>query len=148
MICETPDFQYPLLAEVFYPIVEQGSYGNVKKQWILDRKIAVALSSPGSAMKEDVKPNVNITKELVLVGRTQKDLRLSDRDAENAITNIVISNIQDKNCNHIYKETSGVRKGKSTIFEIASIEPFIGPFGNVEFYNFTLRRSENQAVDV
>lgn len=148
MICETPDFQYPLLAEVFHPIVEQGAYGNVKKQWILDRKIALSVAAPGSAKKEDVKPNVNITKEMVLVGRTQKDLRISDRDSDNSITNIVISNIQDKNCNHIYKETSGTRKGKSTIFEVASVEPFVGPFGNVEFYNFTLRRSENQAVDV
>ena len=148
MICETPDFQYPLQAEVFHPIVEQGAYGNVKKQWVLDRKIAVALSSGGSAMKEDVKPNVNITTEQILIGRTKNDLRISARDSGNSITNIVISNIQDKNCNHIYNETSGVRKNKSTIFEVASVEPFVGPFGNVEFYNFTLRRSENQGVDI
>lgn len=148
MYCEEPDFQYPLQADVFYPVVEQGAYGNVKKQWIVDKTIAVSLSSGGNAMKEDIKPNVNITKEQILVGRTRRDPRISMRDEAHGATNVVLSNIRDKNCNHVYVETSGVRAGKSTIFEIASIEPFIGPFGDAESYKIVIRRSENQAVDV
>jgi len=67
---------------------------------------------------------------------------------DNAITNVIVTNIKDKNCNPIYLETSGIRNGKSTIFEIATQEPFVGPFGNVEYYKVILRRSENQAADV
>ena len=146
--CNTGDFLFPLSAEIFYPTVEQGAYGNVKKQWMYDRNIAISVASPGSAMKEEVTPNVNITQEKVLVGRSKQDLRVTSEDGKNSITNVVISNIKDKNCNPIYMETSGVRANKSTIFEVASQEPYVGPFGKVEYYKIVLRRSENQAVDI
>lgn len=146
--CNTGDYQFPLSAEIFHPIVEQGSYGNVKKQWMFDRTLHLSLSAPGSAMKEEVSPNVNITQEKILVGRCKTDLRISAADGNNAITNIVISNIKDSNCNPIYVETAGARANKSTIFEVASQEPFVGPFGSVEYYKIVLRRSENQAVDI
>lgn len=149
MSAETPDYQYPVLASIFYPIVEQGAYGNVKKQWMLDRVVAMSLTPQGSAMKEDVKPNVNITQELILIGRTKKDIRISTKtEAQSSITNVIVSNICDKNGNSIYNETAGARAGKPTIFEIAGQDPFVGPFGNVEFYRIMLRRSENQAVDI
>lgn len=146
--CNTGDYQFPLSAEIYHPIVEQGSYGNVKKQWMFDRLISVSLSTPGTAMKEEVSPNVNITQEKILVGRSKKDLRISSADGNNSITNIVVTNVKDSNCNPIYVETSGARVNKSTIFEVASQEPFVGPFGSVEYYKIVLRRSENQAVDI
>jgi hypothetical protein len=34
------------------------------------------------------------------------------------------------------------------LFEIATYEPFVGPFGVVESYNVIIRRSENQTGDV
>lgn len=141
-------FIYPLLADIYYPVVEQGAYGNVKKQWILDKTITCNFSAAGSASKEEVKPNVNITKETVLVGRARNDIRVSTLEEGMSITNVIITNIRDANCNPIYTETSGVRKGKSTIFEIASQEPTVGPFGSVEYYKLVIRRSENQAADV
>lgn len=148
MICEEPDFVFPLQADVFYPTVEQGAYGNVKKQWMHDKTIACNFASPGGAAQEDIKPNVNITQTLILSGRVKSDIRISTRDARTSLTNIVISNIRDRNCENIYLETAGVRAGKSTIFEIASQEPIVGPFGGVEYYKVVLRRSENQGVDL
>jgi hypothetical protein len=146
--CETTDFIYPLLADVYYPVVEQMAYGNVSKQWILDKTVACSFSSGGAANKEEVKPNVNITKEVILIGRTRKDVRFSKQENRNAITNVIITNIRDAAGNPIYLETSGPRAGKSTIFEIASQDPTLGPFGSVEYYKLVIRRSENQAVDV
>ena len=93
-------------------------------------------------------PNINITQDKILLGRCKSDIRISSMEARNSITNVIITNIRDKNCNEIYKETSGPRSGKSTIFEIATHDPFAGPFGNVEYYKLIIRRSENQAVDV
>lgn len=150
MACgQKTDFLFPLEADIFYPIVEQAvGYGQLKKRWVLDTSAGFSLSSGGSALKEDITPNVNITQQMLLSGRVREDLRISSRDENQSITNIVISNIRDKNCNPIYLETSGPRAGKSTIFEVATIDPFVGPFGNVEYYNVVLRRSENQAVDL
>ena len=146
--CSPTDFMYPLTADIYHPIVEQGAYGNVAKTWVLDRSIPCSFSSGGSADKEEVKPNVNITKEVVLVGRTKTDVRFSKQDSRNAITNVILTNIRDASGNHVYIETSGARAGKSTIFEIASQDPTVGPFGSVEYYKLVIRRSENQAVDV
>jgi len=148
MICEEPDFIFPLQADIYYPIVEQGTYGNVKKTWIIDKTIAVNFNAAGNANNEEVKPNVNITQRTALIGRAKTDLRISSLDAPHSITNIILTNIRDKNCNYIYTETSGPRSGKSTIFEIATQEPYVGPFGGIEYYNLVIRRSENQAVDV
>lgn len=146
--CETPDFIYPLLADVYYPIVEQSAYGNVKKQWILDKTVACNFSSAGTPFKEEVQPNVNITKDVLLIGRTKYDIRVSKLKASNAITNVIITNVRDASNNMIYVETSGTRSGKPTIFEIASQEPIVGPFGGVEYHKLIIRRSENQAADV
>jgi hypothetical protein len=146
--CETTDFTFPLLADIFYPIVEQTSLGSIKKQWVHDKTLACSLTTAGSAFGEDVKPNVNITKELLLLGRVRSDIRISSSNTRNAVTNILITNIRDVNGNEIYVETSGPRSGKSTLFEIATNEPFINPFGSVEYYKVVLRRSENQGTDV
>lgn len=147
MICETPDFMFPMQADIFYPMVEQGLYGDLKKQWVLDRIVIgnfIPLSRKG---REEITPNVNITKDAILVCRVKNDLRISTRDDGTSITNVIVTNIRDKNNQHIYTETSGPRKHKSTIYEIASQEPYVGPFGSVEYYNVVLRRSENQASD-
>jgi hypothetical protein len=148
MQCETTDFIHPMLADIYYPIVEQGAYGNVKKQWILDRSIACNFAPTGQAASEEVKPNVNITKENILLGRTKTDLRVSSANARNSITNVIVTNIRTAQQDAIYIETSGPRDGRSTLYEIATSEAIVGPFGNVEYYKVVLRRSENQASDL
>jgi hypothetical protein len=148
MQCEATDFMYPMLADIYYPIVDQGAYGNVKKQWVLNRSISCNFGPSGQAASEEVKPNVNITKENILLGRTKTDLRISDNNSRNSITNVIVTNLRTQQQSNIYMETSGPRDGKSTLYEIASTEAIVGPFGNVEYYKVVLRRSENQASDL
>jgi len=146
--CENTSIVFPMLADIYYPIVDQGPYGNVKKNWIHDRTIACNFNSAGTAWKEDVKPNANITQDSVMLGRVKTDIRFSKTEDQNSITNVIVTNIKDKNLNEIYVETAGPRAGKSTLFEVATVEPFMGPFGSVEYYKVIIRRSENQAADL
>jgi len=148
MQCDANDFMFPMKAEVFYPDVEQSAYGNVTKDWKLDRQFACSFTPAGTAFKEEVNPNVDLSQDSLLIGRARQDLRISSLNSQNSITNIVISNITDSAGNPIYIETSGPRQGKSTIFEIATIQPFSSPFGKVEYYKVILRRSENQGTTV
>jgi hypothetical protein len=83
-----------------------------------------------------------------LLGRTKTDLRISSNNSRSSITNIILTNIRTKLQDNIYMETSGSRDGMSTLYEVASSEPIVGPFGNVEYYKVVLRRSENQASDL
>ena len=148
MECEPNDFMFPMQADVFYPDVEQSAYGNVTKTWKLDRKIACSLNPAGTAFKEEITAKIDMTQDSLLLGRTRQDIRFSSLKESFPLTNIVVSNITDKNGNEIYIETAGPRKGKSTIFEIATIQPFSGPFNTVEYYKVVLRRSENQGTTV
>jgi hypothetical protein len=145
--CEDTDFMYPMKADVYYPIVEQGDYGNVTKTWIFNKTVVCNFSKDGT-VEEEVKPNVNITLKKVLTGRTKKDIRISQENNADAITNVVITNIRTRTDVPLYIETSGIRAGKSTIYEIESQSPIIGPFGDPDYYALAIRRSETQSSDI
>jgi hypothetical protein len=145
--CEDTDFMYPMKADVYYPIVEQGAYGNVTKTWIFNKTVVCNFSKDGT-VEEEVKPNVNITLKKVLTGRTKKDIRISQENNADAITNVIITNIRTRTDVPLYIETSGIRAGKSTIYEIESQSPIIGPFGDPDYYALAIRRSENQSSDI
>jgi hypothetical protein len=148
MICETTDFTYPLLADIYYPIVETGAYGNTKKQWVLDKTVASFFNVGGSKFKEDVGTEANINIDNAIIGRVRNDPRISSNESLYSITNIVITNIRNNLGETIYNETAGPRSGNPTLFEVATLTPIIGPFGKVDYYKVILRRSENQAVDL
>lgn len=147
-LCDTTDFMYPLKADIYYPIVEQGAYGDVKKTWVIDRTVACSFAPAGTAFAEDVKPNAKISVEMNLIGRTKNDLRISSLQSKDSVVNVIITNIRTSHDAPVYVETSGPRSGRSTIFEIASNDPIVGPFGEIEYYRVVIRRSENQATDL
>lgn len=146
--CDAPDFVFPLKADVYYPIVQQGAYGNLVKQWVLDKTISCNFSPAGTAWGEEVKPNVKINVEVLLIGRVKEDIRITSREAKESIVNVVLTNIRTADDQVIYLETAGPRAGKSTLFEVASNEPIVGPFGGIDYYKLIIRRSENQATDL
>ena len=147
-VCEKTDIFYPLLADIYYPGIEQSPYGNVVKEWMLDATIACSFNAPSSKTMQQVNPEPSIVVDGMLIGRTRNDIRISSQMAKNSITNVVVTNIRDKHGVPIYVETSGPRSGKSTIFEIATNDPIVGAFGSTEYYKVILKRSENQAVNV
>ena len=146
MICESTDFIYPLLADIYYPIVEQGAYGNVSKKWIFDKTVACFFNPAGRKFKEDVNTEAMVNIDNALVGRVRTDITQSTTDSSYSLTNIIIVNIRDTEGNIIYNESAGPRSGLSSIFEVATLNPIVGPFGKTEYYKLVIRRSENQAV--
>ncbi len=147
--CESSiDFIFPLAVDIYYPIVTTGGYGDVKRQWVFDRTVSCFFTSPSSKTKEDILPEAKIVVDTSIVGRVRSDLTQSSRGTPNSITNILLTNIKDRNGNIIYNESSGPRVGLATVFEVATFTPVVGPLGSIEYYKVVLRRSENQAVDV
>lgn len=145
-ICETTDFTYPLLADIYYPIVEQGPYGNVSKTWVLDKTIACSFNPPSTRFKEDINSEAMLKIDNSLIGRVRTDITQSSQGGSYSLTNIVITNIRDTDGNIIYNESAGPRSGLSSIFEIATFNAIVGPFGKLDYYKVIIRRSENQAV--
>jgi hypothetical protein len=148
-IVESTDFMYPLLADVYYPIVEQNPYGAIKKQWVLDRTIAIATNPAGRKFQQDVEiNNAKLDINNAILGRTKNDLTESNANELFSLTNIILVNIRDSNGNLIYNESSGPRIGKSTIFEISTFNPIVGAFGTIEYFKLVIKRSDNQASDL
>lgn len=147
--CETTtDFMFPLTVDIYYPIVSQGGYGDVKRQWVFDRSVSCFFATPSRKGKEDILPEAKIVVDTSLSGRVRSDLTQSSRGNYNSVTNILLTNVKDRFGNIIYNESSGPRVGLATVFEVATFMPVVGPLGNTEYFHVVLRRSENQAVDV
>jgi hypothetical protein len=144
--CEATDFIYPMKADVYYPIITQNSYGQANKEWVFDRTIVCNATSLGGAGDVELKPDVFLQYDGKLVARSKSDIRVSSNMTDNAISNILITNIRSASDITLYRETAGPRSGRGTIYEVGTVEPFIGPFGEIEYYKMLWRRTENQTV--
>ena len=144
--CETTDFIYPMKADVYYPIITQNNYGQANKEWVFDRTIVCNASTVGGAGDVELKPEVFLQYDGKLIARSKSDIRVSSNNTDNAITNILITNIRSATDLVIYKETAGPRTGRGTIYEVGTLEPFVGPFGEIEYFKMLWRRTENQTV--
>jgi hypothetical protein len=144
--CPETDFLYPMKADIYYPIIKQTQYGQATKDWVYDRTVILNAESASGKGSEDIKPEIFLQNKDKLVARIKQDPRTASTGTDNAITNILITNIRYSNDELIYKETAGARFGKGTIYEVGTVDPFTGPFGSTEYYTMLLRRTENQTV--
>lgn len=145
-VCEQTDAIYPMKADIYHPVIEQGEYGQPKKKWVYDRTVVCNATPFGKYAKDEINPASFLQLENQLIGRMKTDPRLGSKGGSNAVTNILITNIRNSQDSAIYVETAGVRTGKSTIYELATVQPFVGPFGDTEYFRLLLRRAENQTV--
>jgi hypothetical protein len=144
--CEVTDFMYPMKADIYYAKIKQNEYGQAQKDWIYDRSIICNATPIGGASKEEIKPEIFLQNNGQLIVRTKSDPRVSSQSSDNAMTNILVTNIRNASDTIIYRETSGPRSGRATIYEFATVEPFVGPFGDIQYYKILWRRAENQSV--
>jgi hypothetical protein len=144
--CEATDFIYPMKADIYYPIITQNNYGQANKEWVFDRTIVCNATTVGGAGDVELKPDVFLQYDGKLVSRSKSDIRVSSNMSDNAISNILVTNIRSASDTMIYRETAGPRSGRGTIYEVGTLEPFVGPFGEIEYYKMLWRRTENQTV--
>lgn len=144
--CEATDFIYPMKADIYYPIITQNNYGQANKEWVFDRTIICNATALGGAGDVELKPDVFLQYDGKLVARSKSDIRVSSNMTDNAISNILVTNIRSASGVTLYRETAGPRSGRGTIYEVGTVEPFIGPFGEIEYYKMLWRRTENQTV--
>jgi hypothetical protein len=144
--CESTDFMFPMLADVYHPTIEKGAYGSLAKTWLLDRTIAGNFIRAGAKTKEDLIVNIDLTQDSMLIARVRSDIRVSSGRENNAITNILIANIRNSDGSPYYFETAGKRNNAPTIFDVATVQPFVNPFGKIEHHTIILRRAENQGI--
>jgi hypothetical protein len=144
--CDKTDFLYPMLADVYYAIISQNEYGKAVKEWIFDRTVSCNVQPMTTRLQEEMTPAVFLQSDGKLKARCRVDLRTSSNKENNNLTNILITNVRFPKDEIVYRETAGIRSGRGTIFEIATLEPYVGGLQNIEYYYMMWRRSENQTV--
>lgn len=141
MFCNT---FYPLTADVYYATQSQNDFGEIDKSWEFNQTINIDVIESDSG--EQIKPDQMLSMKDTLVGRIPVDIRKSDISDLYSLTDILITNINNGGGQNVYYETAGVRKDESTLFEIASLSPHNGPFGKIDYYVITLKRSQVQEL--
>lgn len=146
MSCTEIDFIYPFLADVYYPTITQTASGKINKVWTMDKTIICNASGLGGAGSADIKPEVFVQYEGKLIARSKVDIRLMSDLTTQSPSNILITNIRNCEEQVIYSETAGPRSGLGSVYELGTIEPFVGPFGTIEYFKMLWRKTDNQVV--
>lgn len=144
---------FPMQADIYYAINQQDDYGKIKKKWIMDRTeycTFYSLSDKSNLDNFAYDPSQFYKLEIMLFGRSKTDLRRGSDGLYRPVSQILITNIRGGACNDdesFYIETNGVYEGKPTIFEIKTIQPFVGPFNTAEYYKIQLERQDIQELN-
>lgn len=145
--CNQTSFIFPLLADIYYPMITQGQYNEIEKEWVFDRTVACYVESDTArSNKEEIRPGNLSKNDQMIIARTKEDIRFSSLEDADATANILIGNIRFPNGEVVYTETGGPRDGRGTMFEIAKFNPIIGPFSSVEYFSMIWKRAESQAI--
>lgn len=138
--------------DVYYATEEQDQYGKIDKSWNIDSTPSCSFYTIGDKSNDDnfsFEDKRFYRLETMLYGRLQKDPRKSSDGSFHPLSHILITNIRGSNCNDetFFIETNGSYEGEPTIFEIKTCQPFVGPFGTVEYYKIQLERSDTQELN-
>ena len=146
MICT--DFRFPMSLDFYYATETQDKYGMEDKCWQLDQTLDGYVEILGAVNKDALKTQMFNQYEDKLIGRTKVDPRLSINGIYYPITSILVTNIRNtKTSEEYYIEAAGEREGKSTIYELFAVEPYVNPWNEIEYWKILFNRSDTQALD-
>ena len=147
MTCD-PGMFNSMKIDVYYSTETQDSFGAQVKNWQLNQTLFGYMETIGAANKESLDIGTFFEYEDKLIGRTTVDPRRSIEGIDHPITSVLLTNIRDaKSSTSFYNETSGVRNGEATVFDVMSINPYVNPWNDIEYYKVYLARSDRQEIN-
>ena len=172
-----PDFLYQMSCDVFYaqytspnstapetiaitqdefgmsqPVttggVGQNEFGEAEKIWQRDRtELESYFNVMGTVNLQDLKADTSFEYKKRLNGRFRfpSDPRVDFENNSHPISSILVTNIIDKNSGqqlHLDENSNPI------IFDVMSVDPFINPFGKIEYYKILLERADDQFMQL
>lgn len=133
---------YPMIADIYYPTVEQNAIGEMERTWRFDRQIRCSAikERPSSRMANAMQAQRFIEYDFSLDFRTDEDILISSDDEVYAVSDVVLTNIRDSAGTLVWFEKTNY----PTSFEVRNIEPMFDPFHNLFGYRIYLKRSDAQ----
>lgn len=147
MISCCNDILFSMKMDIYYSTTSQDKFNKEIKEWSLDKTVIGYAEILGAVEIDGLKTDQFFQYKDKLIGRTKEDPRISVDGIMHPITDIIITNIRDsKNGTEFYIESSGVRSGQSTIYELFSVEPYVNPWNTIEYYKILFNRSDIQEI--
>lgn len=145
----TNNMLFPMVCDIYYATETQDKYGQIVKDWTIDSSLACSfytLNDMSNNDNFDFDDKKFYRLETMLIGRTVSDIRKNSDGAYYPVSHILITNIRAACCNDelFFYETNGGYDPIPTVYEIKSIQPYIGPFNKIEYYKIQLERSDRQ----
>ena len=172
-----PDFLYQMSCDVFYaqytspnstapetiaitqdefgmsqPVttggVGQNEFGEAEKVWQRDRtELESYFNVMGTVNLQNLKADTSFEYKKRLNGRFRfpSDPRVDFENNSHPISSILVTNIIDKNSGqqlHLDENSNPI------IFDVMSVDPFINPFGKIEYYKILLERADDQFMQL
>ena len=143
---------FTMNCDLYYASESQDQYGKIDKSWAIDSVEPCSFYTIGDTSNDDnfsFEDKKFYKLETMLYGRFKKDPRKGSDGLFHPLSHILVTNIRGTNCNEetFFIETNGNYEGRPTVFEIKTCQPFIGPFGTVEYYKIQLERSDTQELN-
>lgn len=138
--------------DLYYATEQQGTYGEIKRCWMIDRTIPCSfytLNDQSNKDNLDFDDKKFYRMDTTLYGRTKLDIRKGSDGAYYPQTHILVTNIRQAGCttDPFFIETDGGYEGQPTVYEVKSYQPYIGPYNSIEYYKVQLGRADFQGLD-
>ena len=128
--------------------VGQNEFGESVKIWGLDRNERQSYwNVMGTVNLQDLNADTAFEYKKRLNGRFKypSDPRVGDDGSVHPSSDILITNICKKG-DLGDKELHLNADGSPTVFEVMSVDPFIDPWGDIEYYKVLLERADDQTI--
>ncbi len=126
--------------------VGQNIYGEEIKVWGMDRTQKNAYwNVMGTVNLQDLTADREFEYKKRLNGRFMGDTdpRVGSKGQYHPISDILITNVKDTASG---KQLHTNEDGSPIIFEVMSVDPFINPWNEIEYYKILLERADNQGM--
>ena len=128
--------------------VGQNEFGEAEKVWQRDRtELESYFNVMGTVNLQDLKADTLFEYKKRLNGRFRfpSDPRVDFNKNTHPISSILITNIIDKTTG---QQLHLDENSKPIIFDVMSVDPFINPFGRIEYYKILLERADDQFMEL
>ena len=136
---------FSMTMDIYYSKEKQNDFGIKNKTWVNNQTLFGYAERLGAVERDSLENNVffGFGSHNRLIGRTKKDPRISEEGIQYPITSMVITNIQDAKTKTIFYTRED---GKPTIYDILSVEPYVNPWNEIEYYKILFNRSDRQEL--
>jgi len=138
--------------DLYYATEQQNSYGAIVRNWSIDRTIPCSfytLNDMSNKDNLDFDDKKFYRHDTTLFGRTVIDIRQTSDGAYHPQTHVLVTNIRQAGCDNatFFIETDGGYEGQPTVYEVKSLQPYIGPFNSIEYYKIQLGKADVQELN-